>query len=206
LTNFESDPICVHLSSASDSPKLLGQSTANNDVSMRHRLQIRGNPGNTFLSILRNLVFERRPLHARHVFHLLCILHACILKKNENPSFFSALLPLPHIRNAIFNFCVVLICCCSVAPIRCTKRSTPMVHLLGKLVELFPGEICQLVWLPVQFPLLVCDEPYGECWLPLWCQPLLCMRYVIPPLFLMPLSGFELLFQSNICCVETSAQ
>jgi hypothetical protein len=47
-----------------------------------------GNPGNTFPSFLRNLVFERRPLHARHVF--LFVIHPGYFNKIKQVIFFSA--------------------------------------------------------------------------------------------------------------------
>jgi hypothetical protein len=63
-------------------------------------IALRGNPGNTFRSILRNLAFERRPLHARHVF--LFVIHPMLVlfDRNRPVIFFSAsttVVCLPHI-------------------------------------------------------------------------------------------------------------
>jgi hypothetical protein len=80
-------------------------------------IAFRGNPGNTFSSILRNRDFERRPLHAWHVF--LFVMHPMLVLfiKIKTRHFFLCFHYLTSIRAAIINFGVVVICCCSGAPI-----------------------------------------------------------------------------------------
>jgi hypothetical protein len=81
--------------------------TTKNDVSIRHRFQ-RESRKYISLPILRNLVFERRPLHARHVFHFVIHPMLVLLIFKKNCHFFS-LLSLPPISftnapqyNAVF--------------------------------------------------------------------------------------------------------
>jgi hypothetical protein len=72
---------------------------------------LRGNPGNAFLHFLPNLVFERRPPHARHAF-LFFIHHMLVfINKIENRSFFLCFHYLTSNRAAIIHFCLIVICC-----------------------------------------------------------------------------------------------
>jgi hypothetical protein len=59
-------------------------------------IAFRGNPGNIFSSILRNRDFERRPLHARHVF--LFVMHPMLALFIEIKARHFSLLPLPYIH------------------------------------------------------------------------------------------------------------
>ena len=70
-------------------------------------IAFRGNPGNYFPSILRNLVFERPPLHARHVCFFL-IHYLCLdVSIKKEPGIVLSLLPIvpppTFTRAAIFN-------------------------------------------------------------------------------------------------------
>jgi hypothetical protein len=91
-------------------------------------IAFRGNPGNTFLSILPNLVFERRPLHARHVF--LSHTSSMLLNVIKNPSFFFSASTTSHlVRAAIITSCIAH---SFVVPVHlfnwCTSTLTAMVH------------------------------------------------------------------------------
>jgi hypothetical protein len=98
-------------------------------------IAFRGNPGNTSSSILPNLVFERRPLHARHVFLFHISYHILV--------FFNKIKPV------IFFLCFHYLTCLECAPQLSPQESS--TFLLFRCTYLFGAPQRRLPW---------CTQPY----------------------------------------------